>query len=180
VADVQAVAGEMRARGMTVHVAVSGGEPGPGDQGPGDQGPGGPGPGVPGLPVPVASALVHATREALANVAAHAGTGEAWVTITRGAGSRECGPAESAPADSGPGEGNTVRVTVRDAGTGFDPAQVDPGRLGLRRSITERVADWGGCVSVRSAPGQGTEVSMRWPGGAPAAPPDLLKAGSSW
>jgi signal transduction histidine kinase len=185
VADVQAVAGEMRARGMTVHVAVSGGEPGPGDQGPGDQGPGGPGPGVPGLPVPVASALVHATREALANVAAHAGTREAWVTITRGAGSQECGPAESAPADSGPGEGNpgegnTVRVTVRDAGTGFDPAQVDPGRLGLRRSITERVADWGGRVSVRSAPGQGTVVSMNWPGAVPAAEADLVGVDSSW
>ncbi len=62
-----------------------------------------------GIPVPVASALVHATREALANVAAHAGTGEAWVTITLGA---------------------TLEITVRDAGAGFDPARVDAARLG--------------------------------------------------
>ena len=34
------------------------------------------------MPVPVAVAIAHATREALANVAAHAGTGEAWVTVS--------------------------------------------------------------------------------------------------
>jgi signal transduction histidine kinase len=165
VADVQAVAGEMRARGMTVHVAVAGGDPGPG----------GPGSGGPGIPVPVASALVHATREALANVAAHAGTGEAWVTIFRPA-----GPGGNRPADSGPGERDSVQVTVRDAGAGFDPARVDPARLGLRRSISERVTDWGGRVSVRSAPGQGTLVSMSWPGPIPAAGADLVGADSSW
>jgi signal transduction histidine kinase len=144
VAGVAAAARDMRARGLCVHLEVAGG----------------PAPGGLDIPGPVAGALVHATREALANVAAHAGTGEAWVSVTMAAG--------------------TLSVAVRDAGAGFDPARVDPARLGLRRSITERVADWGGCVSVRSAPGQGTEVSMRWPGGAPAAPPDLLKAGSSW
>jgi signal transduction histidine kinase len=108
----------------------------------------------------VAGAIVHATREALANVAAHAGTGEAWVTITLGPG--------------------TLDVTVRDAGAGFDPARVDPARLGLRRSITGRVTDWGGRVSVRSAPGQGTLVTMSWPGPVPAARADLVVADSSW
>ncbi len=52
-------------------------------------------------------------------------------------------------------EAGTLRITVRDAGAGFDPARVDPARLGLRRSITERVTDCGGHASVRSAPGQG-------------------------
>ena len=103
---------------------------------------------------------MHATREALANVAAHAGTGEAWVSVTREAG--------------------TVRITVRDAGPGFDPARVDPARLGLRRSITERVTDCGGHASVRSSPGQGTLVSMSWPGAVPAAGADLVAAESSW
>jgi hypothetical protein len=59
-------------------------------------------------------------------------------------------------------------VTVRDAGAGFDPARVDPARLGLRSSITERIADWGGLASIQSAPGQGTVVSLCWPGPAPA------------
>jgi signal transduction histidine kinase len=142
VADVEAVASEMRARGLRVHLQVAGRDPGP------------------DIPVPVAGAIVHATREALANVAAHAGTGEAWVTIT---------------LDPG-----TLDVTVRDTGAGFDPARVDPARLGLRCSITERVADWGGRVSVRSAPGQGTLVSMSWPGAVPAAEADLVGVDSSW
>jgi signal transduction histidine kinase len=73
-----------------------------------------------------------------------------------------------------------VQVTVRDAGAGFDPARVDPARLGLRRSITERVADWGGRVSVRSAPGQGTVVDMSWPAALPAAGAELVSADSSW
>jgi len=46
-------------------------------------------------------------------------------------------------------------VTVRDEGPGFDRASVDPARLGVRRSITERVEDWGGSAWVRSAPGGG-------------------------
>ncbi|MGO9216422.1 MAG: sensor histidine kinase [Streptosporangiaceae bacterium] len=144
VADVRAVASEMRASGLHVHLEV-------------DRGPG---PGGLGIPVPVAGAIVHATREALANVAAHAGTGEAWVGVTLGP--------------------RTLDLTVRDAGAGFDPAGVDPARLGLRRSITERVADRGGRVSVRSAPGQGTMVSMSWPGVIPAAGADLVAVDSSW
>ena len=71
------------------------------------------------------------------NVATHAGTGEAWIDLSL------AGP----PADGG------VRVTIRDAGVGFDPSTVDPARLGLRRSIAERVADLGGRASVRSQPG---------------------------
>jgi len=56
-----------------------------------------------------------------------------------------------------------IRVTVRDAGAGFDPGRVDPARLGVRRSITERVEDWGGSAAVQSAPGQGTTVCLCWP-----------------
>jgi signal transduction histidine kinase len=104
----------------------------------------------PGLavPVPVAAAIGHATREALANVAAHAGTGEAWVTVS--------------PVGTGV-EVTGVEVTVRDEGAGFDPARLGPARLGVRRSITERVTDCGGSAAVRSAPGAGTEVRLCWP-----------------
>ena len=101
------------------------------------------------VPVPVAVAIAHATREALANVAAHAGTGEAWVTVRS--------LAAVAGADAG------VEVTVRDEGAGFDPARLGPGRLGVRRSITERVTDCGGSAAVRSAPGAGTVVRLCWP-----------------
>ena len=113
--------------------------------------------------MPVAVAMAHAVREALANVASHAGTGEAWVEVS-----------PAAPGGQG-GEPDGVCVTVRDTGLGFDPASVDPARLGLRRSIIERVADWGGQASIQSEPGQGTVVSLRWPAtadsGQQAAPP---------
>ena len=148
VAEVETVAAQMRARGLRVTLEIAGS-------------------GELDIPRPAAGAIVHATREALANVAAHAGTGEAWVTITLD------------PGPPGAGAGG-VQVTVRDAGAGFDPARVDPARLGLRRSITERVTDWGGRVSVRSAPGQGTVVDMSWPGALPAARAALVAADSSW
>jgi signal transduction histidine kinase len=97
------------------------------------------------LPAAVIPALSGAVRAALTNVAEHAGTGEAWVSVGRAA------------AAGG------VTVTVRDTGRGFDPAAADPARLGLRRSIAERVAECGGEARIRSAPGQGTEVRLCWP-----------------
>ena len=124
---VRGVAAEMSTRGLDVHVEVDGPVGGP----------------VPAVPAPVVAALANATREALANVAAHAGTGTAWVEVSRG--------------------GDGARVTVRDQGAGFDPAEVGRARLGLRRSINERVADCGGHATVWSAPGRGTVVRLSWP-----------------
>jgi signal transduction histidine kinase len=142
---IESVAAEMRRRGLAVHVEAEGRAlAGAGSVGAplGQDEP---------LVVPeaVATALAHAVREALANVARHAGTGEAWVAVHQ---------------LTGPGgaEHGSVQVTVRDEGAGFDPACVDPTRLGLQRSIIERVADWGGQASVRSGPGEGTVVSLRW------------------
>jgi signal transduction histidine kinase len=132
---IEEVAGQLGSRGLDVHVTALGGAAAPG------------GPASAVRPR-AARALAHAVREALVNVASHAGTGEAWVEISPG-------------ADSG------LLVTVRDEGAGFDPARVTPGRLGLRRSVVERVTDHGGQVSIRSAPGEGTVVCLRW------APPPL-------
>jgi signal transduction histidine kinase len=139
---VRGVAAELRARGLDVHVTVTGG--------------------VPAIPAPVVTALANATREALSNVAAHAGTADAWVEVSR--------------IEDG------AQVTVRDQGAGFDPARVDGARLGLRRSITERVADCGGRARVWSSPGQGTVISLSWPGpeaGTPGALAPVLEK-SPW
>jgi signal transduction histidine kinase len=145
---IEAAAIEMSARGLEVHVGVADRVCGP----------------VTPVPGQVAVALAYAVREALVNVATHAGTGEAWIDLSL------AGP----PADGG------VRVTIRDAGVGFDPSTVDPARLGLRRSIAERVADLGGRASVRSQPGGGTVVDLYWPAWAapgPAVPlPDPWRA----
>jgi signal transduction histidine kinase len=135
---IEAAAIEMRARGLDVHVAVAGGIAGGiADMASHDH--------DPAVPTRVAIAMAYAVREALTNVASHAGTGEAWVEVSLS---------------------DELRVTVRDAGAGFDPASVDPARLGLRRSIVERLADLGGRASIRSRPGHGTVVSLHW-----AAPP---------
>jgi signal transduction histidine kinase len=135
-AAIEAIAIEMRARGLAVHVDVAQGVP---------AGPGG----APAVPVTVVVAVAHAVREALANVVSHAGTGEAWVDISLAPGGEVAEP-------------GGLQVTVRDAGVGFEPARVDPARLGLRRSIIERIADRGGQASVCSAPGEGTVVSLCW------------------
>ena len=97
------------------------------------------------LPVDVVEALSGASREALNNIAAHAGTDRAWLT---------------ARADSEP-NGHTVTVTIVDQGRGFDPATTPYGR-GLPDSITGRMTDVGGDAVVDSMPGQGTRVELRW------------------
>jgi signal transduction histidine kinase len=139
VSQVWAVVAERRGQGLTVHLDID------------DEG-------APAVPARVAAAISNATREALSNVAAHAGTGEAWVRVRlRGDG--------RAP--------RRLQVIVRDRGAGFDLARVDQGRLGLRRSIAERAADCGGQASIRSAPGQGTEVDLSWPASPRPGEPNL-------
>ena len=53
-----------------------------------------------------------------------------------------------------------VSVFVRDRGKGFDPAAVPADRKGLAESVRARMARHGGTANVRSAPGEGTEVSL--------------------
>ena len=53
-----------------------------------------------------------------------------------------------------------VEVFVRDRGAGFDLDGVPEDRLGVRRSIIERMERHGGRAEIRSAPGEGTEVRL--------------------
>ena len=144
VSSVRAVAAQARARGLRVHIDIEGRK-------------------ALAIPAPVATAISNAVREALSNVAAHAGTGDAWVKVSLIA------PDGDAQA---PGR---LQVTVRDTGTGFDLAGVDQTRLGLRRSIAERMTDCGGHASIWSVPGQGAVVRMSWP--ALAEPGHAARAG---
>jgi len=95
------------------------------------------------LPSPVADQLVACVGEALRNVARHAGTGQAEVTVTGGAG--------------------WAVVKITDRGRGFDPAATPPSRRGLRESITGRMLAAGGWAAIASRPGAGTTVTVRWP-----------------
>lgn len=57
-------------------------------------------------------------------------------------------------------EGDHVEVFVRDRGAGFDIESIPDDRLGVRRSIIERMERHGGTAQIRSAPGEGTEVRL--------------------
>jgi signal transduction histidine kinase len=58
-------------------------------------------------------------------------------------------------------EPDEISVFVRDRGRGFDPAAVARDRKGISESIKARVTRNGGTATVRSSPGQGTEVALK-------------------
>ena len=87
--------------------------------------------------------LVLAAREAMTTAAKFAGAGEISVY---------------AEADDA-----SVSVFVRDRGAGFDRSTVSPDRRGLAESIEGRITRAGGTATIRSAPGEGTEVELTLP-----------------
>jgi signal transduction histidine kinase len=93
------------------------------------------------LPMATEVVLLRVCQEALANVRKHAGARSAAVRL-----------------DYDP---DAIRLEVSDDGAGFDPARVNGG-YGLRGMRT-RVAEAGGTLTVRSAPGAGTHVSAMVP-----------------
>jgi signal transduction histidine kinase len=54
----------------------------------------------------------------------------------------------------------TVSVYVKDRGKGFDPETVPADRKGLAESIKARMVRRGGQATIKTAPGEGTEVSL--------------------
>jgi signal transduction histidine kinase/phage shock protein PspC (stress-responsive transcriptional regulator) len=62
--------------------------------------------------------------------------------------------------------GRDVEVVVRDRGRGFDPAAVPEDRKGMAESIHGRMTRHGGTVTVQTAIGEGTKVSLKMPLGA--------------
>lgn len=58
-------------------------------------------------------------------------------------------------------EGDEVTVFVRDRGKGFDLDGIPGDRMGVRQSIIGRMERNGGQATVRTAPGEGTEVRLR-------------------
>jgi signal transduction histidine kinase len=88
-------------------------------------------------------ALVAAGREAVVNAARHAKVDKIDVYMQ---------------ADD-----DAVELFVRDRGVGFDQGTVDTDRHGVADSIKGRVERAGGTATVRSAPGEGTEIELRVP-----------------
>ncbi|WP_241734314.1 ATP-binding protein [Dietzia natronolimnaea] len=88
-------------------------------------------------------AVLGAVREALVNVAKHAGVDTADVFVEN--------------------DGQVLSAFVRDRGCGFDPDDVGDDRHGLSQSIRHRVESRGGSVTVRSTLGRGTEIGIEMP-----------------
>jgi hypothetical protein len=97
------------------------------------------------LPAPVGEAVAGALEEALLNVRKHSGSTAAEVDLTLGP--------------------DGVTGTVSDRGTGFDPSVQHVG-VGLSGSVAQRMSAVAGESSVRSRPGHGTQVEVRWTRGA--------------
>lgn len=57
-------------------------------------------------------------------------------------------------------EPEAVSLFVRDRGRGFDRGQVQPDRHGVSESIEGRMTRVGGRATIRTAPGEGTEVQL--------------------
>jgi signal transduction histidine kinase len=103
----------------------------------------------PGHPVLVSPPVAHALRGAvlatLDNVRLHAGPdAKTWILL------------EDEP--------ERITVTVRDDGVGIPSGRLEEaaheGRLGVQASVRGRLADIGGTATIRSAPGEGTEVEL--------------------
>ena len=95
----------------------------------------------------VSATVFRAVRELLINVAKHARVTHAAVIAKRG-------------------EGNTLLVTVNDAGAGFSADAIGPasasGGFGLL-SVRERLGYLGGEMTIQSTPGDGTSVVLKVP-----------------
>ncbi len=86
--------------------------------------------------------IVRIVREAVTNAVRHGGASRIDIIYA---------------ADGSP------ELRVSDDGVGFDPARAArSGRIGLL-SMKERAEAIGASLEVRSAPGQGTSVEVRWP-----------------
>lgn len=85
-------------------------------------------------------ACFRVVQEALANVARHANATEVWVGL--GA------------------SGDELQLSVRDNGTGFDAGRTRDG-LGLT-AMAERVRQVAGRMEIRTSPGSGTEIQVRF------------------
>jgi signal transduction histidine kinase len=103
----------------------------------------GSGDGIYRLAPATATALLDALAAALENVARHSGAAVAEVELVY--------------------TPDELTIMVTDEGVGFDPQAVAADRLGLRASITDRIAAVGGTVQVWSSPGAGTSIMMSAP-----------------
>lgn len=93
------------------------------------------------LPAEVQVAIYRVCQEALNNVAKHAEAAGVDIALKH--------------------EESAIELNIRDDGRGFDPQQTESGHYGLSM-MRERAEGVGAQFLIRSQPGQGTELAVRW------------------
>jgi len=96
----------------------------------------------PNVSLEVKQSLYRIAQEALHNTVKHARASNVVLRLT--------------------GQANDILLEIQDNGKGFDPTGSFPGHLGLR-SMRERAAKVNGTLTIESAHGQGTCISVRVP-----------------
>jgi two-component system NarL family sensor kinase len=103
------------------------------------------------LPAAIEAGLFNIAREALTNVARHAGTHAASVALER--------------------RDDHVELSIADDGVGFDVRSIPADRFGLV-GMSERARLLGGALAVSSEPGHGTTIVVEVPLRAGVTPPE--------
>jgi len=97
----------------------------------------------PRIPEDVAICIYRIVQEGLRNVAKHADTTQLQISLT--------------------GKDDSIHLTIKDQGVGFDPKEIKK-KLGLGHvSMQERVRLIQGDISIESRPGKGTVINVRAP-----------------
>jgi signal transduction histidine kinase len=95
------------------------------------------------LPPPIALLAYHIAREGVMNALKHANATNVWLSVKR--------------------EGDSVELSLRDDGAGFDTAVMPPeDHFGLTM-MRERALVGGGTFDLKSAEGEGTMITVRFP-----------------
>jgi PAS domain S-box-containing protein len=122
------------------------------------------------LPAEIQVALYRICQEALNNIAKHAGASQVEIDLQYDSGTANDTGMEQASsfvAYSGVPQEivvNSVEMHIRDNGHGFNPDEpTTAGHYGLGM-MRERAETVGAQLTVSSRPGNGTEVTLHWPG----------------
>ena len=112
------------------------------------------------LPTDAKLAFYRIAQEALNNAAKHSGADEVDIVIKSVLSStprkrKKSGDAQSKFSQS-------VIMVIRDNGCGFSPKSVIGEHLGLG-IMRERASNARAALAIKSKPGNGTEISLRWP-----------------
>lgn len=93
------------------------------------------------IPAEVHFVLYRVVQEALNNVALHASASHVEIFYAS--------------------DGGHIDLTIQDDGLGFNPADIDPGRLGLS-IMSDRLKGIGGTLETISSKGKGTLIKVTW------------------